>query len=177
MKQYKDTPYYVTPSGDVYRNGKKLKGDISKGYHRVRFSIESMPQWKSVHRLVAELFIDNPSNKPHINHINNIRDDNRVENLEWVTHSENMLHCISQDRGSNKLATEASRVATNNRQIKKFKDLLGLNYHSYVLKNKRRFVYYKCPMCGLIQHSRSDSSVFKSLNLYCKVCQQDEDIV
>lgn len=42
-----------------------------------------------VHRLVALHFIDNPEGKAEVNHINHIRDDNRVENLEWVSKSEN----------------------------------------------------------------------------------------
>lgn len=47
---------------------------------------------KGVHVLVGLAFIPNPEKKPEINHKNGLRDDNRVENLEWVTCSENNLH-------------------------------------------------------------------------------------
>lgn len=53
-----------------------------------------------IHRLVAIAFIDNPERKPEVNHKNSVRDDNRVENLEWVTHQENIEHSSQKNHKS-----------------------------------------------------------------------------
>ena len=55
-----------------------------------------------IHRLVAQTFIPNPDHKPEVNHINKIRNDNRVENLEWNTAAENLTHARINSRLSAK---------------------------------------------------------------------------
>ena len=94
-KQYQDSPYQVSTLGRVKgHRGQILKSTERNGYLRFSMYDNSKKRQVSIHRLVAETFIDNPQNKPIINHINGIKSDNRVENLEWVTYSENITHAL-----------------------------------------------------------------------------------
>lgn len=65
---------------------------LAKGYYQVDLKVEKKRHPRQVHRLVAEAFIPNPNNYPQVNHINGIKNDNRVENLEWCTNSMNQIH-------------------------------------------------------------------------------------
>ncbi len=76
--------------------GKSLKTEtIVEGYQRIVLMKEAVKKRHMCHRLVAQEFVPNPDNKPYVNHINGNKADNRAENLEWVTQSENELHSHS----------------------------------------------------------------------------------
>lgn len=92
--------YFVTDTGEVYRGHNKLKMmDTGSGYCRVSIGYkDGTRKDRLVHRLVAEAFIPNPDNKPVVNHKDCNKTNNNVENLEWVTHRENILHAIENKR-------------------------------------------------------------------------------
>lgn len=64
------------------------------GYWRLCLQKNGKRNMHFIHRLIGKAFIPNPENKPEINHINGIRDDNSMDNLEWVTTLENQLHSV-----------------------------------------------------------------------------------
>lgn len=71
------------------------------GYYRVTITFENHKQKVfQVHRLIAETFIPNPENKPQVNHKDGNKTNNNVENLEWVTVQENIVHAF--ENGLNK---------------------------------------------------------------------------
>lgn len=92
--------YEIGSDGSVYslnynNTGKRneLRQYLDQdGYPYVFFVVNGRRYKRVVHRMVAISFIDNKENKPQVNHLNGIRNDNRVENLEWVTSRENTIH-------------------------------------------------------------------------------------
>lgn len=107
--------YYITTCGKVFskkQNGfKQLSPSKTHGYRSVVLSKNGKTKTMKIHRLVALAFIDNPLNKPHVNHIDEDRSNNSIVNLEWVTQTENNNHGtrIEKARETRK-KTEAGKI-------------------------------------------------------------------
>ncbi len=101
-----ENEYLVSNNGDVFslRSKKRLKPSINeKGYMRVCLQKRGMKSWKRVNRLVAEAFIPNPDNLPMVNHKDEDKTNNFLENLEWCTAQYNNTYGNKAKRQANKI--------------------------------------------------------------------------
>lgn len=174
MKQFRDTPYLVNDSGQVFRVGKAkcLKPDTSpKGYQRVTLCIDGKTERFLVHRIVAEVFLGLDPDREYVNHKDSTPSNNHVTNLEWCTHSENMLHSHAAGTCSNQLASsKASEIKTLETELK-FRDLLGKNFIRVENIIPRNFVVFNCPSCSKEMKCRVDSSTLHTFPISCKACK------
>ncbi|QXM18505.1 HNH homing endonuclease [Acinetobacter phage Phab24] len=112
--------YVVSNSGDVYsipRKGtwvlKKLTPQINhNGYKRVTLTKGGKRNYLFIHRIVAITFIDNPLNKSTVNHIDGVKFNNNLLNLEWATQSENTQHAVDNNLIRRAKGEDMSRVLT-----------------------------------------------------------------
>lgn len=98
--------YMINREGQVKSNlsNKILKPSrLKTGYICVGLRKHGKSYTVRLHRLLAKAFIPNPNNKPHIDHINGVRDDNRLENLRWCTNKENQNFELARINNSNAL--------------------------------------------------------------------------
>jgi hypothetical protein len=85
--------YWISNKGRFKNNkGKIINMKHNCNYLTVSFRNKNKTNAQLLHRIVAQLFVSNPENKPFVNHINGIKDNNCADNLEWVTKSENTKH-------------------------------------------------------------------------------------
>lgn len=101
--------------GDSVRRlkGKLLNKSLNVGYYAVGLRIDGNYKLVKVHRLVAGAFIDNPENKPCVNHKDRDRLNNKVDNLEWCTYKENSQHAFNLGVNSAKCEDHGLSLLTN----------------------------------------------------------------
>jgi len=104
IKNYPD--YLISNYGRVksfkYKKERILKIKKSNGYNMVSLCNSGIISQVSIHRLIALEFVPRKNKKPYVNHINGIRDDNRIENLEWCTQKENINSYFTNNHNEEK---------------------------------------------------------------------------
>jgi len=99
----------------------------TSGYYIARISENGEKRLVKQHRLLAQYFIQNPKNKTEVNHINGVKYDNHLENLEWVTRSENTKHAY--DNGLIKVTRPCKKIidSITNKVYESVKEAAELN--------------------------------------------------
>jgi len=134
--------YKINIFGKILSYGKISRQDIflkillnKNGYQYVSLWKNNKKKNHSIHRLIMINFVENPLNKPCINHKNWIKNDNRLENLEWCTYAENNKHAIDI-LGSKFILSNKGRLTHNS--LKHIDKITGLEFES-VQKAMRYF--------------------------------------
>ena len=143
MKEYKTIKgyenYSINNEGKVLRGNKEVKSFLlPTGYSRINLYKNGKAKQFSIHRLVATAFIGEPPTSKHVvNHKNSNRADNRVDNLEWVTVSENVKHGYWNglvDKNKSKENLKKARLLANKARNKKIK-LISPNGDIFVFES------------------------------------------
>lgn len=136
------------------RDGRILKQQSDKkGYCRVRVTVKREQKSFKVHRLVASAFVPNPKGLPQVNHIDGNKQNNRADNLEWVSNMQNARHALESGLWENVLSascrtnearkTPIVSVDCKTGETKRFESVsaaerfYGSRHISDVLKGKR----------------------------------------
>lgn len=151
--------YEVSNFGNFRKGNKLIYGCKDKnGYLISTFRNNGIAKTVKLHRLVLLSFVENIENKPQVNHINGIKNDNRLENLEWNTNSENQTHAIKT----------GLRVGVKGEKCNFSKLKRGLNHNAKKVINTKTNQIYDCAQDVSDFLECSHVSFLKQLNGHTK---------
>lgn len=144
--------YKVSNKGGVYsiRRKREMSPTISNnGYKRVKLYTRGKYKTISIHRLVAKTFLENPENYPVVNHIDENKFNNNVENLEWCTQKQNVNHGTGKQRRAEAVKMQVEQYTLDNQYIATYKSAVDLQkeygFHqsaiSRVCRGERKSAY------------------------------------
>lgn len=132
--------YGINRNGDIfsYISNKTIKPSLHRdGYLQVYLCKNGIRKNIKIHRLVAQTFVPNTSNKPQVNHKNGNKKDNYFENIEWCTSSENIKHafktglkCITEMGIQASSRNGVARRKLNYDEVRKIKQLFTSKQYS-----------------------------------------------
>ena len=186
--------YYIDIEGNVYstKTGVPVKMNkiIRNGYYSTSLRPEpGVRVQKDVHRIVAEVFIPNPENKPEVNHKDGNKLNPNVTNLEWVTRKENNDHAIETGLTNNKgeqnsfnkypkeLIIEVAKLLEENKTLKEVSEITKLSVSLISAINNKRVWKDETKDFNLNPRIKSHFSKFKVfwiLHLHSKGVKQKE---
>ena len=144
---WKDAPgfpgYQVSNAGRVRSFYRVLAPDSVKGYYRVRLYRNGRVSRIYIHRLIAMAFVPNPEGLPQINHKNEIKTNNRVENLEWCTAQYNNTYGTARIRAAKAKSKAVGRYTMDGTLLERYDNIKAARavYGSHifsVLAGKRK---------------------------------------
>lgn len=140
--------YFISTNGEVrsgYTN-KILKPLLKKGgYYECCLYINTKKVYLCIHRLVAQAFLPNPNNYKTVNHINGVKTDNNVKNLEWCSYQQNAIHAWKTGLNSSaNVDKEVNQYTLSGKFIKSYKScaeatrMTGINHIHCAAKGARK---------------------------------------
>jgi predicted XRE-type DNA-binding protein len=116
--------YEVSSLGRIKKveTGRITLGSLNNGYRVTSLTKDKKISRVRVHRIVCEAFIPNTESKPVVNHINGIKTDNRLENLEWTTSLENNRHANATGLRK-QVGSDNSKAKLNEEKVREIKAL------------------------------------------------------